>query len=823
MLKLYKSVRSSAILLFSTFCSIPAFSATFTVTNTNASGVGSLAQAVASANGSPGADVIVFNIPTDQACIINLTAPLVITEALTIDGYSQPGASAGTIAARVIRINLNASAANNNVITVAANDVTISGLAIYNALGVGIQSVANGAVAYNNLHVWGNYIGTDSTGLAVGLGNLNGGVEVNLNFGATLASSNIVIGTNGDGVADANEGNLIVGSSSGSGTNADGILLWRCQNSKIAGNIIGLNKNGTGSGKGATGFGNNRDGIVATVFCTGVTIGTDGDNVSDNLEGNIIGNNGRNGIQLAGVSSNNIIAGNTIGVNSADVVAPNSSFGIHLLNAFSNRIGTNGDGVSDALEKNVISGNGTGGMRLSSESFFGFDAATNDNTIMGNVIGSNANLSVSIPNTGDGIEMEAVAGGMAVSNNYIGTNHDGVNDVVERNVIANNTVSGIKVLTPGGGAATSTGNKFAGNYIYNNTVLGIDLVGAAFQPAGININDDGDVDAGANDLLNAPVLSSIQLVGSNMVIEGFARPNSIIEFYIPDGMLHPSAPLPGGFTRSFGQGSVFVVRAQEGGTLNGITDADATTGTYDQTVEGAGSGGTRTENKFSFTIPLAGLPVSVTSSTKLSAIAYENASGAGSTSEFSGVLGFSNLPVNFVSFTGRVKDGKSYLNWKTAEEENNSHFEVQRSANGSDYTTIGKVLPKGGSNNSYDFTDEAPAAGTNYYRIRQVDIDGRPTLSKVLILRSNLEQFSVKAGPNPFAGSINVYFKLQKDETLQVRLYDQGGRLVKSYTTRGGAGVNTYWRNDLQHLPRGQYTLELAGETVKHHQPLIKH
>ncbi|MDF2188842.1 hypothetical protein [Paraflavitalea sp. CAU 1676] len=819
MLKFYSSVRSCAILLFSTLFSLSAFSATFTVTNTNSSGAGSLAQAVADANGNPGPDDIVFNIPTDQQCIINLTAPLVITQPLTINGYSQPGAAAGTIAGRTIRINLNAAGTSGNAITVNADNVTISGLAIYNAIGVGIQGLAPGAVAVDNLHVWGNYIGTDSTGLATGLGNASGGVEVNINFGSTVAATNVFIGTNGDGTGDANEGNLVVGSSSGSGINADGILLWRCEDSKVSGNIVGLNKNGVGTGTGATGFGNNRDGIVATVFCQRVLIGTDGNGTSDNVEGNLIGNNGRYGIFLAGVSSTNIIAGNTVGVNSADVAAPNV-YGLVLLNAFSNRIGTNADGVSDALEKNVFSGNTTGGVRFASEGFLGFDASTNDNTVMGNVIGANASLSVNIPNTGDGIELQATDAGFAVSNNYFGTNHDGVNDVVERNIILNNTVSGIKVLEPTGGASC-TGNKFAGNYIYNNTILGIDLVGG-FQPSGVNVNDNGDVDAGANDLLNAPVLATVNLVGSNLVIEGFASPNAVIEFYIPDGMLHPNNPLPGGFTRSFGQGAVFVFRAQEGGTLNGFADNDATTGTYDQTVEGAGSGGTRTENKFSFTVPLAGLPVAITSTTKFSAIAYENASGAGSTSEFSGVLGFVSLPVNFVSFTGRIKDGKSYLNWKTAEEENNSHFEVQKSANGADYVTIGKVQPKGGVTNSYDFTDEAPGAGINYYRIKQVDFDGRPTLSKVLLLRSNLEQLAVKAGPNPFAGSLNIFFKLQKEEYLQIRLYDQGGRLLKSYSMRAGAGVNTYVIGDLQHLPKGQYTLELAGETVKHHQQVIK-
>ncbi|WP_315824253.1 T9SS type A sorting domain-containing protein [Paraflavitalea speifideaquila] len=292
----------------------------------------------------------------------------------------------------------------------------------------------------------------------------------------------------------------------------------------------------------------------------------------------------------------------------------------------------------------------------------------------------------------------------------------------------------------------------------------------------------------------------------------------MIEFYVADAGPHPN-PLIG--TKSFGQGQSFVVRAQEGGTLGTITDMEATTGTYDATIEGAGSGGTRTENKFSFRIPLSSLPP-VTAGTRFTALAYMNATGAGSTSEFGGVLALANLPVRFTSFTGRIKDGKSFLSWATAEEQNNSYFEVQKSTTGSDFTAIGKVSPKGGVYNQYDFTDATPSAGINYYRLKQVDVDGRSMYSKILTLRSNLDKVEVKAGPNPFAGNINIYYQLEKAELLQIRLYDQGGRTVKQYTTRSGAGVNTFNITDVNSLPKGNYTLELSGETVKYRQQIVK-
>lgn len=813
MVKLYPSLKRCAFLLLSTIAALPAFTATFTVTNTNSSGAGSLAQAITDANNNPGADVIVFNLPASQPCIINLSAALpAITDALFIDGYSQPGAAQGPIASRVIRININAAGSGGNGLTVEADDVTIAGLAIYSAPAYGIKVSPTGV---DNLHVWGNYIGTDSTGLTTGLGNVSGGVDVNLTSSFT-ASNNIIVGIKDDGINDANEGNLITSSTSGSGNNGDGVLFWRCTNSVIAGNIIGLNKNGTG-----TGLGHSRDGIVVTVSSSNIVIGTDGDGVADALEGNLIARNGRNGILLAGISTNNSIAGNTVGLDNGGAAAGNAAYGIILLNASTNRVGTDGNGTSDLLERNIIGSNTLAGLRISSESFFGasFESSSNDNTVKGNIIGANADLSLSRPNGGNGIELQASLSPFSVNNNFFGTDHDGVNDAAERNIVVNNTGNGIRVFTPAGGTA-ATGNKFSGNLIYNNALLGIDLQGGT-EVSGVTVNDDGDGDTGANDLLNAPVVAAVRIDGSDLVLDGFTRPNSVVEFYIPDAGPHPN-PLPGTFTKSFGQGQTFLVRAQEGTTLNAITDDDATTGTYDGSIEGTGTGGTRTENKFSFRIPLSSLPVAVTAGTRITALAYLNAGGAGSTSEFGGVSLAANLPVHFTSFNGRIKDGKTFLSWTTAEEQNNSHFEVEKSTNGSSYTAIGKVNPQTGLYNQYTFTDEAASPGMNYYRLKQVDLDGRFMYSKILILRGDLGKFSVKAGPNPFAGTINIFYQLEKEELLQVRLYDQSGRTVKQTTLRGGAGANTFNLTGLQGLPKGHYTLELTGQTVQHRQQVVK-
>ncbi len=804
MLKLYSSVKKSAILLFISFSTLSAFAATFTVTNTNSSGAGSLAQAITDANNNAGFDVIAFNIPGSPATITLTAALPTILETVFINGYSQPGSVVGPIATRVIMVNINAASSGSNAFTVESDNVSIAGLAIYNAPGYGIKANAIPS-GVDNLHIWGNNIGTNNTGLATGLGNIAGGIDIN-NGSSFTPSNNIIVGTNGDGSNDANEGNLITSSASPTTNNGDGVLFWRCTNSVVAGNIIGLDKNGTG-----TGFGHSRDGVIITVSSNNNTIGTNGNGTSDALEKNIIGANTGRGILVGANSNGNVIAGNSIGIDGTNGPAGNGTQGIEILNSSNNRIGTDGTGAT-GLEANAIGANGQAGIRINSADFFGFNFNSDGNTIAGNFIGV-------FGNGGNGIEFLASQTPFTVNNNIIGSNRDGVGDADEGNTLINNTLNGIWVSTPAGGTAI-TGNKFSGNLIYDNGLLGIDLQGGT-EFSGVTVNDDGDGDAGANDLLNAPVITSVQIESGDLVLNGFSRPGSVLEFYIPDAAPTPN-PLPGGFTKSFGQGETYVVRAQEGATLDGIADTDATTGTYSPTDEGTNAGGTRTENKFSFRIALTALPVAITAGTRLTAIAYLNATGAGSTSEFGGVSVAANLPVHFTSFNGRVKEGKSFLTWTTAEEQNNSYFEVQKSTNGSTYTSIGKVSPKGGLNNQYEFTDGSTLAPVNYYRLKQVDLDGRFMYSKVLTLRSNLEKFSVKAGPNPFAGNISVFYQLEKDEALQIRLYDQGGRTVKQYTTRGGAGVNTYNITDLNNLPKGNYTLELTGETVKHRQQVVK-
>src|SRR4029450_3430467 len=112
--------------------STPLLAATFTVTNTNDTGAGSLRQAIDDANGTPGADTIAFNIPGAGGHTLTPQSLLpTIIEAVTIDGYTQPGSSPNTNATgglnSVLQIEIDGTVAPNRGITIGANDVVVRG------------------------------------------------------------------------------------------------------------------------------------------------------------------------------------------------------------------------------------------------------------------------------------------------------------------------------------------------------------------------------------------------------------------------------------------------------------------------------------------------------------------------------------------------------------------------------------------------------------------------------------------------------------------------------------------------------------------------
>ena len=139
------------------------------------------------------------------------------------------------------------------------------------------------------------------------------------------------------------------------------------------------------------------------------------------------------------------------------------------------------------------------------------------------------------------------------------------------------------------------------------------------------------------------------------------------------------------------------------------------------------------------------------------------------------------LPVELINFDANLKDGKVYLDWKTASEINNDFFEVQRSEDGKDWPVIGEVTGNGTINEvvSYGFIDKSPLFGQSYYRLRQVDFDGQFEYSPTVSINNSFEgqRMEVILFPNPTSqGNINLRVISQnKENTIHISMVNISG------------------------------------------------
>ena len=180
-------------------------SATFTVTNTNDSGAGSLRQAILNANAAPGADTIRFAIPGGGVKTVSSTSELPAeTDAVVIDGYTQPGSSPNTKdvgssdAVPLVELSGASAPANSAGLRIDASGSAVRGLVInrWDNMGVRVEGASN--------TVSGNFIGTDASG-TLDRGNVGfGGVLVNGDSdtigGTSPAACNVISGNDGEGI-----------------------------------------------------------------------------------------------------------------------------------------------------------------------------------------------------------------------------------------------------------------------------------------------------------------------------------------------------------------------------------------------------------------------------------------------------------------------------------------------------------------------------------------------------------------------------------------------------------------------------------------------
>lgn len=140
------------------------------------------------------------------------------------------------------------------------------------------------------------------------------------------------------------------------------------------------------------------------------------------------------------------------------------------------------------------------------------------------------------------------------------------------------------------------------------------------------------------------------------------------------------------------------------------------------------------------------------------------------------------FPVTLINYNAILKgDGSVDVSWATLTEQNNDYFLVEKSADGRTYTTLSKVSATSQSieKKNYTVTDKSPVAGLNYYRLTQVDKDGKKTLYEIKTVTVKSINIEIRIYPNPIKGNvINVNVKSTTANTLKIQLIDIAGRIL---------------------------------------------
>jgi len=183
------------------------------------------------------------------------------------------------------------------------------------------------------------------------------------------------------------------------------------------------------------------------------------------------------------------------------------------------------------------------------------------------------------------------------------------------------------------------------------------------------------------------------------------------------------------------------------------------------------------------------------------------------------------LPLDLLEFKGKLVNNDGILNWKTENEINVAEFVVERSINGSSYTAIGNVKPANTPGiHNYIFVDAnitALGADIVYYRLKQKDIDGRYTYSKVISL-SIKNTTDISLYPNPAAGEINLTVVALRKEKLEYQFFDNAGRIVLRETKQVLAGTNRL-SVDITKLSAGVYYIKLSSNSISKKFQFVKH
>ena len=187
-----------------------------------------------------------------------------------------------------------------------------------------------------------------------------------------------------------------------------------------------------------------------------------------------------------------------------------------------------------------------------------------------------------------------------------------------------------------------------------------------------------------------------------------------------------------------------------------------------------------------------------------------------------GIVG-SALPVQLMEFSARPVKNTVELQWKTASEQNSRGFDIEKSANGKQFASIGFVSSNGNSTTvkSYQFTDQYPWDNENYYRLRQVDIDGKVSYSEVVLVKLPKAPKIFRIAQNPVRSVIDIRFASAPNTSVEAQLIDLSGRVVMRWPVQQQQGHQLRLQLPSGRVTRGMYVLSVKMNGINYPERII--
>lgn len=178
------------------------------------------------------------------------------------------------------------------------------------------------------------------------------------------------------------------------------------------------------------------------------------------------------------------------------------------------------------------------------------------------------------------------------------------------------------------------------------------------------------------------------------------------------------------------------------------------------------------------------------------------------------------LPVVLLYFNSTLQNNKNVLvTWGTSMEINSRHFEIERSEDGNLFTTVATIPGSGTTSlpHNYSITDEVTLviSPVVYYRLKQVDLNGRQTFSQINVVRLKKDLRPLVISPNPFTDQLKITFEWSQDEAAAIKLIDVAGKVISIKLIQLFKGTNFTRIDNLSRLQAGSYFIEIASQKEK--------